>query len=112
MKAVKNNVDLFSRLFISCQTRNGDLDTFFSTENQPTPPSLAENGTLRLPKKKSEILQKLCTDQQEVHKEPEVDAKNMDGAAIINMLRPASGKTFMDYADKTLVPYMVNVLKK
>ena len=29
LKSMKNNVGLFSRLFIACQTRNGDLDTFF-----------------------------------------------------------------------------------
>lgn len=110
LKMVKNNVALFSRLFISCQTRNGDLNTFFSHENQPTPPSLSENHTLRLPKKKSEIIQILCSDE-EVHEAPEVDAKIMDGAAVINMLRPQSGKTFQDYAQNTFVPYMVNMLK-
>ena len=57
LKLMKNNIGLFSRLFIACQTRNGDLDTFFAHENQESPPSLWENGSLKLPKKKSEILQ-------------------------------------------------------
>ena len=43
------------RLFIASQTRDGDLDTFFADENQATPSSLLENGSLKLPKKKSEI---------------------------------------------------------
>ena len=43
----KCNVSLFSRLFIACQTREGDLENFFSHENRSSPPSLSENGELR-----------------------------------------------------------------
>ena len=37
--------------FISCQTRDGDLDDFFSYENQACPPSLSSMGKLKLRKK-------------------------------------------------------------
>jgi hypothetical protein len=30
----KNDSSLFSRLYIACQTRDGDLDSFFQHENQ------------------------------------------------------------------------------
>ena len=53
LKLVKNNVSIFSRLFIASQTRDGNLDTCFAQENQATPPSLSENGSLKLLKKKS-----------------------------------------------------------
>ena len=36
----KKNVALFSRMYISCQTREGDLKNFFSHENQGLLPSL------------------------------------------------------------------------
>ena len=36
--ALKNDCNLFSRLYISCQTRSGDLETFFMHENQAAPP--------------------------------------------------------------------------
>jgi hypothetical protein len=45
--ALKNDISLFSRLYISCQSRNEDLDNFFRHENQPWPPSLFRLGELR-----------------------------------------------------------------
>ena len=32
--ALKSDCDLFIRLYISCQTRDGHIDTFFAYENQ------------------------------------------------------------------------------
>ena len=53
LKAARSDAALFSRLFIACQNRNGDLEQFFSHENQGAPPSLSENGNLRPAKNKS-----------------------------------------------------------
>ena len=53
LKAARNDAALFSRLFIACQNRDGDLEQFFSHENQAAPPSLSENGILRPVKNKS-----------------------------------------------------------
>ena len=39
-KLLKEDSSLFGRLYIACQTRDGNLDEFFSYENQPWPPSL------------------------------------------------------------------------
>ena len=41
--ATKEDLELFSHLYISCQTRDVDLDNFFEHENHAWPPSLAEN---------------------------------------------------------------------
>ena len=38
---LKNDVSLFSRLFIACQNQDGDLDNFFQYENQDYPPSIS-----------------------------------------------------------------------
>ena len=46
-----NGCSLFSRLYIACQTRKGDLPEFFRHENQPTPPSLSKLGDKRDSKK-------------------------------------------------------------
>ena len=46
-----NGCSLFSRLYIACQTRKGDLPEFFRHENQPTPPSLSKLGDMRTSKK-------------------------------------------------------------
>jgi hypothetical protein len=45
---IKNNAELFSRLYISCQTKEGNLDEFFNHENQACPPALSDGGNLRL----------------------------------------------------------------
>ena len=44
---LKNDVSLFSRLFIACQNRDGDLDNFFQYENQDYPPSISIFNELR-----------------------------------------------------------------
>jgi hypothetical protein len=46
LAALKSDCGLFSRLYISCQTRNGDIDNFFSHENQAAPPALSTGGKL------------------------------------------------------------------
>ena len=44
---LKKDISLFSRLFIACQVRKGDLPAFFSHENSAYPPSLSKEGKLR-----------------------------------------------------------------
>lgn len=53
LTSARSDAALYSRLFIACQNRDGDLDEFFSHENQGSPPSLSENGCLRPAKNKS-----------------------------------------------------------
>lgn len=48
---LKSESSLFARLYVACQTRDGDMDNFFSHENQPFPPSLSSYGQLRQGKK-------------------------------------------------------------
>ena len=47
VQVLKEDCSLFSRLYIACQTRDGNLEEFFTYENQPWPPSLSELGELR-----------------------------------------------------------------
>ena len=89
---------------------DGDLDTLFAHEIQATPPSLSENGSLKLPNEKSEILPCLSHDDS-LSEAPEIDAKVTDGAGITNMLRPTYGKTFRDYVINTFVPYISSLLR-
>ncbi len=44
---MKSDVRLFSRMYISCQSRERELDFFFEHENHPWPPALADNNSLR-----------------------------------------------------------------
>ena len=103
--------------------KDGDLDTFLAHENQATPPSLSQNWSLKVPKKKIRNL--CCLSQNDSLCEvPEIDANVIDRAVIINpllhnvlrcvwpfydiskwkvnMLKPTYGKTFSDYTINTL----------
>ena len=46
--SLKNDIGLFLRLYISCQTREGNLDHFFRHENQSYPPSLSDDRSMHL----------------------------------------------------------------
>ena len=41
---LKQKAGLFLRMYISCQTRDRDMDNFFSHENQAAPPALLTGG--------------------------------------------------------------------
>ena len=58
---------LFSRLYIECQTRDGNLEEFFRHENQASPPALSDGGNLHLGTKSDLLicLQDLCENQTE-----------------------------------------------
>ena len=69
-----------SRLHILCQTRAGDLETFFMHENQAAPPSLSLGGKLRLGTK-ADLLDCLGVEEIQSTGSPAVDAKLLDGAS-------------------------------
>ena len=41
---MKNDLQLFYKMYISCQARNGDINVFFYHENHSWPPSLSVNN--------------------------------------------------------------------
>ena len=112
LSSLKNDCSLFSRLYIASQTRNGDLDDFFCHENQVCPPVLSKNGIIR-DGDKSELLH--CLEElvpvEESLLSPTVEVLILDGAAIVNMLKPVNSKTFQDYANKVFLPYIQSQLQ-
>jgi len=44
LSSMKRDCSLFSRMYISCRNRDGDLDEFFRHENQGCPPPLSDQG--------------------------------------------------------------------
>ena len=110
ISSLKSDCSLFARLFIACQTREGDLDDFFQHENQACPPSISDLGKLRLPKKKSELAECLQTCTTPKGEMPSnIDVIIIDGAAVVNMVKPGvagAEKTFTNYADNSFLPYV------
>ena len=72
----------------------------FQHENQSSPPSISDNGKLRLATKSNLLL---CLEDLLPLTEganslvPEVDMIVLDGAAIVNMLKPVRSDSFADY---------------
>lgn len=110
ISSLKQNCSLFAQLYVSCQVRDGNLDEFFRHENQAYPPSLSQFGQLRLGSKSDLLvpLEKIITPQTE---SPEIEALILDGAVIVNMLKPRFCKSFEDYAKNVFLPYIDNQLK-
>ena len=101
---------MFSRLYIACQNRDGNLDNFFTYENQPWAPSLSELAQLRGGVK--EVLIK-CLLNTTPHSptQPEVDVVILDGAVIVQMLQPRTARTFNEYATTVFAPYLLKHLE-
>ena len=95
---LKEDCVLFSRLYIACQSREGNLQDFFQYENQPWPPSLAKLGEMRSGNK-AELLVQLETLGTVPEVTPSVTAMIMDGAMIAQMLVPGTPDTFSDYVN-------------
>ena len=92
-KAMKGDCRLFSRLFISCQTRQCDLQELFRHENQSSPASLRDRGKLHTCQKSqlTEILQ-AQVDMPERAANGEVII--VDGSAMVNTTPPRTSKTY------------------
>ena len=76
-----------THMFISCQSRDGDIDDFFKHDNLSYPPSLSHGGQLRQGTK-SDLLVSLDTCGKASAARPQVDALILDGAAMVHMLSP------------------------
>ena len=92
LTSLKSDVQLFSRLYIGCQTRDGNLDEFFCHENQSCPPSLSVAGKLHLGTK-SDLL--VCLEDISAAQSvaPIVTSAVIDGAAIVQILKRGGVKT-------------------
>ena len=110
--SLKNDVALFSRLYIACQLRDGNLEDFFRYENQACPPSLSQLGKLRLGTK-SDLLHCLESTLETENGPvlPGTDVTILDGAAVVNFLKPSAAKTFDDYSQNIFLPYIKLQLK-
>eukprot|EP00794_Sanderia_malayensis_P011452 gene11452-12649_t len=108
--SLQSDCSLFSRLFIACQTRDGNLDAFFKHQNQSCLPSLSQHGKLRSCKK-ADLLECLDNCGESRIESPPADVVILDGAVIVNMIQPANAKTFDDYARNAFVPYIKHQLE-
>ena len=96
-KVLRDDCRLFSKLFISCQSRECDLLEFFKHENQSFPAALSDGGKLHSCQKSqlASILEReiTCPDNK-----PNATAIVIDGSALVNSLPPRAQRKFGEYA--------------
>ena len=111
LQSMKDDCQLFSCMFISCQSRQCDLRKFFMHENQTAPPSLSQNGSLNIGTK-SDLMTVLESDANLPGAEPKADAYIIDGAALMNEKSPGAARTFDDYATDVVIPTLQSYSRK
>jgi len=109
LASVKNDRELFARLYIGCQTRDGNLEEFFRHENQAWPPALSDGGIL-CTGTKNDLLTCLEEVSDAKTETPVTTCIVLDGAAIVQMLKPA--EAFEEYAQQVFILYMSTKLQR
>ena len=99
----KNDVALFSRLYVACQTRDGNLPEFFQHENQPYPPSLSSYGYLREGTKSdlTKCLEDILPNDSTIESD-NIECKIIDGSFLVHMVQPRDVNTFDEYASQII----------
>ena len=77
--------DLFSRLYIAYQNRDGNVEDFFMFENQTWPSSLSQMGELR-GGTKADLVKCLSDASSQTVEQLSVDVIILDGAVRVQML--------------------------
>ena len=87
--SLKSDVGLFSRLYIGCQTRDGNVEPFFRHENQAYPPALSNDGSLHLGAKSYLLMCIEDLDESQTDT-PLASCVVIDGAATVQIFKPIS----------------------
>jgi hypothetical protein len=114
LATAKQDINLFSRMYVSCQNRDGDVGNFFRHENHAWPPSLAEDGNMRTSENKSDLLAQLEPLVELRRQVPEIDVAVVDGAALVQSHNPKNYKTvktFQDYCNLIFIPAILRNLE-
>ena len=80
------------------------------TRTRVFPPSLSQYGKLRSGTK-SDFLSCLEKNGPAQAQRPSVEALLLDGAAMVNMLKPGASKTIQEYSETVFLPYVTTQLK-
>ena len=110
--ALKEQMQLYSSLYVGCRSRQANLDEFFCHENHEYLPSLFDYGSIRKPTSKTDFLKCLLQFPDDSNKktfekyeDPSVNWCSIDGAALEQMDNPRTSNTFGQY-------YRIEISKK
>ena len=104
VSSLKSDSNFFSRLFVASQFRDGNLNDYFSHNNQPCPPPLATRGKLKLGTKSDTVrcLEDAPEKQDDIT--PSIGVLLLDGPAMLCVLKHAASGTLREYACAVGVP--------
>ena len=105
LASLKSDVGLFFQLYIGCQTRDGNLEEFFHHENQACPPALSVGGMLYLGNK-SDLITCLKDFSEAQSEATATSSIVLDGAVLVQMLKPGDAKNFAEYASQVFIPHI------
>ena len=107
---LKDDYNLFSNQFVSCQTQQVDLDEFFKYEYQIVPAALSSHGEL-YKINKTDLLTCLETITPAESVQPVVDSIAIDGSCLAHIVKPKE-LTFKNYAEKDFVGKVTSYASK
>ena len=110
MVSLEQDMQLFARLDIACQTRDRNLGEFFRHDNLSCPPAMSNWRGLYFGIK-SDLLTCLEIVHGAISDELKVTCFILDGAFIVQMLKPTCVKTFNVYAYEIFIPYISKILQ-
>lgn len=109
LQKAKAETDVLSRFSFASQVRETCVNELYSYEFHDWPQSLASEGGKMRKGTKSQLIScllKFQTDDSPAHA-PVVDAKVLDGAAIVHVLAPGlESVTFGDYVHQKFLPFI------
>ena len=82
------------------------MQDFFRFENEPGPTSLSQVGNLR-GGQTADLVKCLHDTTTQTVKQPTVDTVVLDGAVIVQMLKPRMAQTFEEYFNTVFAPYIL-----
>ena len=97
-------MNLFSRLYIEYQNRDGNREELFQHENQACPLALSNSRGIRYGAN-SDLLAYLEDVSQPRSEAPATSCIVLHGTVIVQMLKPAIAKTFDEYAQEVFMPF-------
>ena len=90
------DIQVLSKMYISCQAREGELNKFLEHENHTWRPSLASNNTMHQTNK-LDLLEYLESLVHHTDYGPNEDVRIVDGAALVHCLDPKKSKHSVKY---------------
>ena len=99
---LKTNVSLFSRMYISWQLRDSDMDEFLIHEDHAWPPSSASNSTVIHTTTGSDLISCVESIVPSETNFPNVDVKIIDVAGVVHRLEPRKAHTLAKITVKYL----------